>query len=1003
MDAPSTPAYAGPAAALQAAEQRARLRSHAAAAPGAALASTAVGCLLIWALGSQIETPHLVVWMLALAATIGLRLRLAWHYRLSVDRPGPARPWLGWFRAAIGLHGLVWGAAAWLPAVADAEVQHMLVSLLTVLAFGAITLTLFDLRAALLFAAPALALLTLRLLLLDGALSRANQVAGVMALLLLGMLALAGRRVSRARRELSATQRAEAEITREAREAQGLLKRLFEHAGQGISVFDRQFRLQAWNPLALQLTGLDPQLARRGLALREALLTLARQGEFGALSSPAAQAAEADRRLAMLTLPTAGVSLQRRPDGQLIELRRSPLPGGGFLVFHADVSERESAQQALAAQQRKLALVLARTSQGFWTIDNQLRTTDANPAMCRMLGLDRAQLLGRSIYDFVDEANAAIFRSRVVRRDQGLAEGYEISLRRADGSLVHCFNNATPILDDRERKVGALGLFSDISAQKRADQLARQASEQLAQQSQVLTRTLENLAHGVLHVDPQGRCIAWNQRLLDLLALPPDLMARRPTLAQLARFQQAQGHLGPQFEQLDPVARSGVQRYLRGDSTNLTPRYQRPGHDGRMLQVVTHLAPDGGLVRTYTDITEREAADAALRAARDEAERANQAKSDFLSRMSHELRTPMNAILGFGQLLEADRQEPLSATQAQRVQALLRGGRHLLALIDDVLDIARIEAGRLQLALQPVSLALLVNDVLGLMQPLAQARGARLQQRLDPAGLPDLVWADPTRLRQVLLNLLSNAIKFNREGGRVTVHGHIDAGRVHLVVADQGPGILPEQLGRLFQPFERLGQDGAVDGTGIGLALSRSLVQLMHGEIGVRSQPGQGSEFWLQLPLAEAAPSAAPPLPAPAAVAAAAGRRTSVLYIEDNPVNLLLMEGMLAHRPVIDLRLAELPEPGLAMAEAQPPDLVLLDIQLPGIDGFEVLRRLRRMPGLAGVPVIAVSANVMPADHALAAQAGFDAYLGKPVHMPALLALVDRVLAGLPVQGAPAP
>ena len=861
-----TPADADTALALQAGALRARLRTHAAAAPGAALASAAVGLLLAWALGSRIAALHLAVWALALTVTIVLRLLLVWRYRLGIDRPGPARPWLAWFRASIGLHGLVWGAAAWLPARADAEVQQMLVSMLTVLAFGAITLTLFDLRAALLFAALVLTPLTLRLLAQDGPLSRANEVAGAMALLLLGMLVLAGRRVSRARRRLAATLRAEAEITKQAREAQDLLKRLFEHAGQGISVYDGQLRLQAWNPLALQLTGLDPQMARRGLALREALLALAQQGEFGDLPSPAAQAAAADRRLALLTLPTPSVSLQRRPDGQLIELRLNPLPGGGFMVFHADVSEREAAQQALAAQQRKLALVLARTSQGFWTIDNALLTTDANPAMCRMLGLERAQLLGRSIYDFVDEANAAIFRSRVLRRDQGLAEGYEISLRRADGTLVHCFNNATPILDDQQRKVGALGLFSDISAQKRAEQQAHQTG-------------------------------------------------------------------------------------------------------------------------------------AALRSAKDEAVRANQAKSDFLSRMSHELRTPMHAILGFGQLLQADRHEPLTATQAERVQELLRGGRHLLALIDDVLDTARIESGRLQLALQVVDLALLVNDVLGLMQPVALARGAQLQQRLDPACLPGLVWADPTRLRQVLLNLLSNAIKFNRAGGRVTLQGWQDAGFAHLAVTDQGPGILPEHLGRLFQPFERLGQDGAVEGSGIGLALSRSLVQQMHGEIGVRSQPGQGSEFWLRLPLAAALPAvAAPPLAAPAAAQAAAERRYAVLYIEDNPVNLLLMEGMLAHRPAIDLRLADLPEPGLAMAQAQAPDLVLLDIQLPGIDGFEVLRRLRRMPGMAGVPVIAVSASVMPADHALAAQAGFDGYLGKPVHMAALLALVDQALAGLPLQ-----
>ena len=850
---------------------RLRLHAHAVTVRAAAASSAGVGLLLVWALGHHIEPGLLAAWALALVGVIALRLWVARQYRASLSRPGPARPWLRWFRAAIGLHGLVWGAAAWLPDnLADLQVQQLLVALLATFALASVLLTLSDLRAALMFAVLVLAPLALRLIALDGPLPKIYQLTGTMALLLLCLLAMTGRRLSRAR-----------------------------------------------------------------------------------------------------------------------------------LALATNLNGREAAQRALAAQQRQLALVQEHTSLGFWAIDNQWRTTDANPAMCRMLGQARAQVLGRSIYDFVDEANALIFRHHAARRDNGVAEGYEISLRRADGSLVHCYNNATPILDDQQRKLGALGLFSDITAQKRAEQQVRQTGLLLAQRSQALTRTLESLDHGVLHIDPQGRCVAWNQRMLALLDLPPGLLASGRSLADLVRYQQSQGYLGPQFERLGPDAQADLWAYLRGHSTRLTPRYQRPSHDGRMLEVVTHAAADGGMVRTYTDITDRQAADAAVRAAKDEAVQANQAKSAFLSRMSHELRTPMNAILGFGQLLEADRQEPLTHGQAQRVQQLLRGGRHLLTLIDDVLDIARIEAGRLQLDLQPVDLAALVDEVLRLMQPVAQARQVHLVQQHVPAARASAVWADPTRLRQVLLNLLSNAIKFNREGGLVTVRCFAHGGRVELVVADQGQGISAAQLDRLFQPFERLGKDSTIEGSGIGLSHSRSLVQQMQGEIGVRSQPGSGSEFWLRLPQATlAGVTVAPVLPASDAAVATAQSRHSVLYIEDNPVNLLLMEGMLAHRPAIDLRLAALPEQGLAMARAEAPDLVLLDIHLPGIDGFEVLRRLRASPGLGAVPVVAVSASVMPADHALAAQAGFDAYLGKPVHLQSLLALVDRVLAGQPAQPA---
>ena len=986
----------------------ARLRAHAASTLPASLASVLVAGLLLWATLGRVDAAMRTAWLITLGATLALRLGV-WrgHRREGAAADGPR--WLLRYRWSIGLHGLAWGAAAALPvSLADPAQQAVLLFVLVGLAVGALTLTLFDPRAGFVFALLVTLPLALRLLAQPTPLPVATVVAWSMAAMLMALLWLAAVRARQARRTLAASRLAEAERARGAREAENLLRLIFDHAGQGISVFDSRLRLRAWNAQALVYNGLTPSQVRVGLPMRELIVLLARRGLFGAVDAEA----EAERQLAGLAGPAdpaqtgAGVTSTVRlvtPDGRHIEARRSRLPDGGFVMFHADITEREASRAALDAQQRMHTLVLDATEQGFWYIDNDQRTTDANPAMCRMLGLSLAQMMGRSIYDFVDEANAEIFRAHVRLRAEGHAEGYEIALRRSDGGVVYCFNNATPVLDAQGRKVGALGLFSDISAQKQAEAQVRQAGELLAQKSHVLEVTLDSLSQGVLSVDASGRCNAWNRRLLELLQIPESLMQSRPTFSDLRRHQLEQGHFGARLERLDDAGRTSVQRFLQGEPESLAERYQRIRDDGRVLEIVSHFAADGGMVRTYTDITERQAAEAALIAARDEAEqareeaeRANRAKSDFLSRMSHELRTPMNAILGFGQLLEADSADPLSPGQAQRVQALLRGGDHLLVLINEVLDIARIEAGTLQLTLQPVDVAALARDALALVQPVAQARGVTLSLAVvPPEGAADgacSALADATRLRQVLLNLLSNAIKFNRTAGQVRVLCRATPQALWLEVADQGPGIAPHQLPKLFQAFERLDVDGAIEGTGIGLALSRSLMGLMQGEIGVHSVPGEGSVFWLRLPSAgdARAPLAmadAPPVPLVQA------SRPRVLYIEDNEVNQLLMAGMLDHRPAIGLRMASHGEAGLAMAAAEPPDLVLLDIQLPDIDGHEVLRRLRTLPALRDTPVIAVSANAMPDDLEAARLAGFADYLTKPLDLKRLLAVVDAHLA----------
>ncbi len=912
--------------------------------------------------------------------------------------------------------------------------------------------------------------------------------------------------------------------------AAGLLQLVFEHAGEGISVFDGAMRLVAWNPRFLDATGVAASEAQAGMPLEALLRLMAARGEFGPLADGAAFETEVQQRLAALRDGPASLVQRRRPNGRTLELRRTPTPDGGFVMLYADITERVGAEAALAERQRMLALLLQHTEQGYWHIDNAGRTLDANPAMGRILGLPHTALRGRSIFEFVDGPNAEVFRQGMRQREAGQPGGYEITLRRADGTPVHCYNNATPIFDAQQRKTGAVGLVSDINASKLAEQRLRETSAQLARQSQVLADTLDSLDQGVLSIDSQGGINAWNRRALELLALPAEVMQQARSFDDLLRYQSAHG-----------LVDDGPGTGLRGRPA----LYQRTRPDGTLLEVHTHTSPDGSVVRTYTDvtaeaqarrallesetrfrsmadaapaliwlsgadgkatwfnqrwlaqtgrsmaeelarpwaerihaddlercrqayrnavvdrrpyaveyrlhrpdaspfwivdngiprvaddgsfagyivygwdITERKASEVALRAAKEEAERANRAKSEFLSRMSHELRTPLNAVLGFAQLLESDEEHPLRPAQRGRVQELMRGGRHLLSLINDVLDIARIEAGALHLQLSPVPLAALVGDCLRLVQPMADERGIQLvvphEEEASAAAPGPAVHADPTRLKQVLLNLLSNAIKYNRDRGRVRLSWQAEpaTGTLRIDVEDTGPGIGRGQQERLFQPFERLdAAHSPVEGAGIGLALSKWLVDLMRGEIGVSSRRGEGSRFWVRLAQAPAGAAPAPPEPtaamaATAAAAASASNTTeaaaaaaqaraakTVLYIEDNVVNQLLMEGMLALRPGLRLLVAGLPETGLLMALQARPDLVLLDIQLPGIDGYEVLRRLQAQPATCGIPVVAVSANAMQSDLDTAEAAGFADYVTKPLDLARLLAVVDRLLAG---------
>jgi PAS domain S-box-containing protein len=384
------------------------------------------------------------------------------------------------------------------------------------------------------------------------------------------------------------------------------------------------------------------------------------------------------------------------------------------------------------------------------------------------------------------------------------------------------------------------------------------------------------------------------------------------------------------------------------------------------------------------DITERRAAERAAEAARADAERANHAKSDFLSRMSHELRTPLNAVIGFAQLLQLD---PLKGEQRESVEQILKAGRHLLGLINEVLDIARIEAGTMTMSLEPVHLGSVIAEALSLISPLADDAGVQLIA--DPAEFGELyVHADQQRLKQVLINLLSNAVKYNRRGGEIRVGCRERGERVEIAVADTGHGMTPEQLERLFEPFERLGAERTgVEGTGLGLPLSRHLTEAMGGAMTAESEPAAGTTLRIEL-AAAAAPLEDGAVGRPAAMDRPRPDRRTVLYIEDNLSNLKLVERLLERVPAVRLIPAMQGQLGLELARRHQPDLILLDLHLPDLHGRDVLQALKDDPATARIPVVVLSADATPSQVERLLAAGAADYATKPIDVEWLLETV---------------
>ena len=583
------------------------------------------------------------------------------------------------------------------------------------------------------------------------------------------------------------------------------------------------------------------------------------------------------------------------------------------------------------------------------------------------------------------------FEALVFKASRGIEDIYELTYIRKDHSRFPALVSVTALRDAQDTIIGYLLIGTDNTARRQIEEERKKLDQRLRDQ-QFYTRSLiEANIDALITTDPAGIITDVNKQMELLTSCTRDELIGAPFKKFFTDPEHAEAAIDLVLNEKKVINYELTARTLEGLETvvsfNATTFYDR----NRNLQ---------GVFAAARDVTERKRLDGVLEdknleleAARTLADKANSAKSDFLSSMSHELRSPLNAILGFAQLMASESPAP-SDQQQRRISQIIRAGWHLLNLINEILELTKIESRQITYSMEPVQLGNMVTECHGMVEPQAQQLGIAIHVASIDRAL--YVHADSTRLKQVLINLLTNAIKYNRPQGSVDVLCTLLPNkRVRVSIRDAGLGLSLYQQLQLFQAFNRLGQEsGHVEGTGIGLMVAKQLVELMGGSIGVQSTVGEGSVFWVELDTVDGPQVSMDRSNLDVNLAAITRTNTAhtLLYVEDNPANMQLMQEIIGRHPEFNLRVANNGLSGFEVARAVLPDVILLDINLPGINGFEVLILLREDARTAHIPVLAISANAMESDVKKGKEAGFVHYLTKPIQVDELMSALNAAL-----------
>jgi PAS domain S-box-containing protein len=677
----------------------------------------------------------------------------------------------------------------------------------------------------------------------------------------------------------------------------------------------------------------------------------------------------------------------RRKDGSEfpIEISLSPLvTSSGTLVSSAirDVTGRKRAEQ-------KFRALLESAPDAVVIVDQSGTILIVNAQTEALFGYARDDLLGKPVEVLVPKrfrSQHQAHRSGYFQRPKARAMGSELELYglRRDGSEFPIEISLSPL----ETEDGLLisSAIRDVTDRKKTESAARLASDRLLS-------AVESINGMLALYDNQDRLVLCNSGWREFFGASAAGPVMGRSYEELIGLSASSGILDLGDDSLEEF-RARCVAYHKNPVGVLELRTR----DGRSLRITERRTLEGGIISTTWDVTEDVRHEQELKKARELAEAASSAKSEFLASMSHELRTPLNSILGFAQLLQRDKKAPLTDKQKEKLDYVLGGGEHLLRLIDDILDLSRIEAGSVTVSLEPVSVAEVLAEAKTTLDPMAGRSGVTLEVLPIAPDHPRVV-ADRTRFAQILINYGSNSIKYGKPGGRARLTAaKLTDGFLRIGVTHDGIGIPLDKQDKIFQPFQRAGQEtGPIQGTGIGLAITKRLAELMGGRVGFRSTPGAGSEFWIELPLYEAQQHTAPSrqddsFPKSSVLTGAEGARYTVVYIEDNPSNIAFMKEVMEELDRVELLTVPTAEVGIELVRARRPNVVIMDINLPGMSGYEATRKLREWPETKDIPVIALTAAAMIGDRRRFEDAGFYRYLTKPVRVAQLIEALETVL-----------